>query len=466
MKAPWRLIVNDHASVEDLVAFPAAVVEGEIAGKYILSAKSFVNTLIVNKILKRGLLVGADVVCDLSAASKKDIDIAVKPRIGRGGMIPAGTISLEELILNADDECATVPDDNNVPAAIIYTSGTTGVPKGVMLTHDNFIAENGATESIIPTESIDRFASLVPFFHVFGLADGCVIPLLRSSCTVLIPQYTPKKFIEELIKEKITVILAIPDQYKHLLHVAKKNKGDIKLNVRYSISGADKLPDDVAKGFKDKLGIDIVEGYGMTETTAAVTINPVGDIRAGSIGIPGRGIDIRIIDDEGKELKAYEIGELKIRGDVVTPGYYNLAEETKKTIKDGWLYTGDVGYRDDDGYYYITDRKKDIILKAGFNISPVEIEKTICQHDGVKDAVAIPFVKSNGKQGIKLYCTLKKGRIISKDELLKYSREKLVNYKVPDDVEFIDKIPRSLTGKILRKEFYNDYIDQRLIKNE
>lgn len=466
MKSPWRLIFNKNATASDLVAYPASIVEGEVAGKYILSSKPFKNTLIMHEVNKPGLLIGTDVDCNYDEADKRGIDIAIRPRGGRSGIKPADAISYDELIMNADDNIEDpISDEKNI-SAIIYTSGTSGTPKGVVLTNSNFNAENRATESIIPTDSTDKFASLVPFFHIFGLADGCVIPFMRGALVFLVPQYAPKKFLHELQKEKITVVLGIPDQYKHLLRVAGKLKNDIKLSIKYAISGADKLPENLISEFKDKLNVNLIEGYGMTETTAAVTINIPEKIKVGSIGVEGRGVNIRVVDEDGKEIKPYESGELKIRGDVVTPGYYNLEEETLKVIKNGWLYTGDIGYRDEDNYFFITDRKKDLIIKSGFNISPAEIEKTICKYDGVKDAAVIPFTKTNGKHGIKLFCSLKGGRKIESNELLKYCRDNLINYKVPDEVEIINKIPKSMSGKVLRKELYHGYIDQRLIKRE
>lgn len=464
MSDKWRLIINNEATASDLLAIPAAIAEGKLAGRYILSSKASADTLIVQKIKKKGILIGADVLFDKDEADKNQVEIAVKPRSGRGGTKPAEMISLDELMLSSSDEFKSEFDDEEIPAALIYTSGTTGVPKGVILTHENFLAENRATESIIPTESSDKFSSLVPFFHVFGLADGCVVPLLRAAATVLVPQYAPRKYLEIIKEEKVTVILAIPDQYKHLLRAAIKNGGLQKLNIRYCISGAEKLSDEIIEGFSKKLNVEIIEGYGMTETTAAVTINPPKETRKGSVGKSCRGVDIRIVDDEGRELRALEIGEIIIRGDIVTPGYLNLSQETKKTIKDGWLYTGDIGYRDEDGYLFITDRKKDIIIKSGFNISPTEIEKIICKNSVIKDAAVISFIKNNGKQGIRLFCSMKGEAIISKSELYNFCKENLASYKVPDEIVFVEKIPKSLTGKILRKELRDGFLDQRLIK--
>ncbi len=464
MSEKWRLIINNKANASDLLALPAAVAEGKLAGRYILSSKPSSDTLIIQKIEKKEILIGVDVLYDYEEAEKNQIDIAVRPRSGRGGTKPAATVSLEELMLNASDKFECEKNDDQKNAALIYTSGTSGTPKGVILTHDNFLAENIATESIIPTDSTDNFSSLVPFFHVFGLADGCVIPLLKGATTVLIPQYAPRKYLKLIKDQKITVILAIPDQYKHLLKSANKNSELQGVNIRYCISGAEKLPDEVIDGFINKLNIKIIEGYGMTETTAAVAINPPGKIKKGSIGIPCGGVDIRIVDEYGQELRALEIGEIIVRGDMITPGYFNMSQETDKTIINSWLHTGDIGYRDEDGYFFITDRKKDIIIKSGFNISPTEIEKIICKHPSIKDAAVIAFKKKNGKQGMRLFCSVKGGKKISKSNLHEFCKENLVAYKVPDEIIFVEKIPKSLTGKILRKELREDYLDQRLIR--
>lgn len=452
MQKVLRIIKKTKASVFDLFALPAAIAEGKLAGRYILSSKASADTLILQKVKRKGILVDADVLIDEGSSKEKDIDIAVKPRVGRGGMKPAETLSLDELILKSSDKFEKINDLEEQTAAIIYTSGTTGIPKGVMISHKNFLAENRATEKIIRTTTEDKFSSLVPFFHIFGLADGCIIPILKAATIVLIPQYAPRKYVNIIRKENISVILAIPDQYRYMLKAFKREKRPIETSLRYCISGADKLSSKIAKEFKDVVGITIIEGYGMTETTAAVAINPPHYTKEGSVGIACAGIDIRIVDDNNRELKPFEVGEIKIRGDIVTNGYLHKNNETQKSIKDGWLFTGDLGYRDEEGYFFITDRVKDIIIKSGFNISPAEIENVARMYPGIKDAAVSSFYKKNGKQGIVLYCVVKRNVNLSKNDLFNFLRTKLVLYKNPDEIEFVDKIPRSLTGKIIRKE--------------
>lgn len=465
MADKWRLIYNAEADIADILAMPAAVAEGKIAGRYIMAAKATPDTVIIQKVKKRGILAGAEVVIDREEAEKRGIDIAVQPKAGRASTRPAETISLQEMMLKSSDDLEAIESADDDLAALIYTSGTTGLPKGVMLTQGNFRAECEVTETAIKTEPQDRFASLVPFFHVFGLADVCVLSLYRGNASVLIPQYSPRKFIKTMIDTGVTLVLAIPTQYLHLMMAAKRRKPAELPKLKFCISGAAPLPLKVIEAFKEIFGASIIEGYGMTESTSAVAVNPPERIKEGSIGIPCPGIEMKVVDDEDKELETGKTGEIIIKGDVVSKGYFNLPDDTKETFKDGWLHSGDIGYKDEDGYFFITDRKKDIIIKGGFNISPKEVEDLLTQHPKIKEAAVIGL-KEKEKEKIKAFCVIAEGESATREEVLEFCRKTLASYKTPDDIEFIEVLPKSATGKLLRKELKGEFKDQRLIERE
>ena len=462
----WRLIHNTEGGVADLLALPAAVAEARIAGRYILTSKPIPETIIIQRVKGKGVLIGAEVVIDREGAEREDIEIAVQPRAGRGGVRPAETISLQELMLKAKDKLTSADSPTDETAALIYTSGTTGNPKGVMLTHGNFLAECEATSEIITTTEEDRFATLVPFFHIYGLADGLVLSLFRGCSTVLFPQYSPRQFLKRMGEEKVSILIAIPTQYHHLL-LAAKRRAFAQGSLKHCISGAAPLPVNVIQAFKETFGADIIEGYGLTETTAAVAVNPRGRTKPGSVGLPVKGVQIKIGDEHGDALPPNKAGEVLVKGKVVMKGYYSLPEETQEVIKDGWLCTGDIGYQDEEGYLYITDRKKDIIIKGGFNISPVEIEGLLCNHPMVREAAVVGQKEKEGREeAIKAFVVPVEGEEIAPAEIIEYCRMRLASYKVPDEIELRESLPKSATGKVLRKELRQGYRDIRVIERE
>jgi len=463
---PWRVIENLEADVADLVAMPSAVAEGRLAGRYIMAAKATPETLIVQRVKKRGIIAGSEVAVDREEAAKRGIDVVSQGRAGRSSLRPAGTVSLQDLMTGSSDTIEPAKRSDEDLAVLIYTSGTTGNPKGVMLSHRNFEAECEVVETIKPTDPHDRFASLVPFFHVFGLADGLVLPTYRGNTAALIPQYAPRTFLRTAKELGISVVMAIPSQYLHLLMAGKRRPDGERPSFQFCFSGAAPLPLKVIESFKETFGVTIAEGFGMTETTSAVSANPPDKIKPGSIGLPCPGVEMKVVDDEGVERRPGEQGEIVIKGPTVTSGYYNLPDETAEAFENGWLRTGDIGYKDSDGYLFITDRTKDIIIKGGYNISPREIEEVLCQHEKIREAAAVGFKKKDGEEGIRAYCVPGENESVSAAEILDFCRKNLAALKTPDDVRFMGALPRSATGKVLRKELREGYVDPRLIEQE
>jgi len=341
-------------------------------------------------------------------------------------------------------------------ASLQYTGGTTGVSKGVMLTHAN-LSKN-------VQQIISWFAGLkrgeitqlgaLPFFHSFGLTTCMNVCTWMGWTDVLIPRPEPEALLEAVHKYKVNFFPAVPTMYVGVLNHPKASQYNLT-SIQGCFSGAAPLPVEVIKAFESKTGSQICEGYGLSETSPVATTNPWGGVtKVGSIGLPVPDTDIKIVDliEGTKEVLAGEAGELLIKGPQVTQGYYKMPEETKIAIRDGWLYTGDIGKMDEEGYFYIVDRKKDMIIAGGYNIYPREIDEVLFEHPKILEACAIGIPDPYRGETVKAFVVLKPGEKMTAEEVIQYCQEKLARYKVPKIVEFIDSLPKSGVGKILRKE--------------
>jgi long-chain acyl-CoA synthetase len=271
---------------------------------------------------------------------------------------------------------------------------------------------------------------------------------------VLIPRPEPGAILEAIVKHKVNFFPAVPTMYVGLLNHPKIKDSDIS-SIRGCFSGAAPLPVEVIKEFEAKTGAQICEGYGLSETSPVATINPYGGkTLPGSIGLPVPDTELKIVDlEEGtKEMPAGQEGEVCIRGPQVMSGYYKMPDETAKTLRDGWLYTGDIGKMDENGYFYIVDRKKDMIIAGGYNIYPRDIDEVLFEHPKVMEACAIGVPDKYRGETVKVFVVLKPGETMTEQEVIDYCKTKLAAYKVPKMVEFIDSLPKSNVGKILRKE--------------
>ena len=333
-------------------------------------------------------------------------------------------------------------------AVIIYTSGTTGRPKGAMLSHGNLLHNVESCRIVLKTVAADRFAVLLPLFHSYMLTVGLLLPLLVGGSVVLVKSLHPvRNVLQEVLQRQATVLPAIPQFYRSMVNAPIH----LPLPLRIFISGAAPLPAQVLKDFEAKFHIPLVEGYGLSEASPVVTKNPLDRTRkAGSIGLPIPNVEVSIQDDAGCELKTGEIGEVCVRGGNVMLGYWQQPEETAKVMRNGWLLTGDIGYRDHEGYYFITDRKKDMLLVNGINVYPREIEEILYQFPGVKEAAVIgkPDPRK-GEQPI-AFVAANDGVTLEEKALQQFVRHKLADYKVPRKVVFLPALPRNATGKILK----------------
>jgi long-chain acyl-CoA synthetase len=256
--------------------------------------------------------------------------------------------------------------------------------------------------------------------------------------------------------------------YQHLLTIARSRKASIPKSLKFCVSGGAPLPLSVLREFAEVFDTRIVEGYGLTETTSSVCCNGVqGEYKEGSIGPPAQGVEMAIFDDEDNELPVGEVGEIVIRSDTVSPGYWNNAEATGEAFSDGgWFHTGDLGYKDEGGYFFITDRKKDLIIRGGFNISPREVEEVIMLHPKIAEAAVIAAEDKRGQETVKAFVVLHEGESMGERDIVEHCEANMAPYKRPKVVEFVDSLPKSATGKILRRELRGEAVDRRLVEKE
>jgi len=333
-------------------------------------------------------------------------------------------------------------------AILVYTSGTTGRPKGAMLSHGNLLHNVESCRLVLQTVEHDRFAVLLPMFHSYMLTVGLLLPLLVGGSIVLVKSLHPvRNVIQEIFARGATVLPAIPQFYRSMANA----EIPVPLPLRICISGSAPLPVQVLKDFEKRFGIPLIEGYGLSEASPVVAKNPLDRTRKpGSIGLPVPNVEMSVQDDAGRMLGVREPGEICVRGGNVMLGYWNQPEETAKAFRSGWLLTGDLGYRDEEGYYYITDRKKDMLLVNGNNVYPREIEEVIHQFPNVKETAVIGQLDSRrGEQPI-AFVVPNEGSTVDPEELLKFVRSKLADYKVPRRVIQIPALPRNAGGKILK----------------
>ena len=342
-------------------------------------------------------------------------------------------------------------------AQLQYTGGTTGVSKGVVLTHANLSKQvqqiNVWFPEINKNRGKEKFLGALPFFHVFGLS--CVMNYaIFLGENVLIPRPQPDPLVEALTKSKPTFISLVPTMFIGILNHPKISEIDLG-SLKVCTCGAAPLPLEVIKAWEAKTGSIISEGFGMTESSPVTHLNPfAGNRKPGSIGLPFPDTECRIVDIEGhdKDMPVGESGEMIIRGPQVMREYWNMPQETAQTLKGGWLHTGDIAKMDEEGYFYIVNRLKDMVISGGFNVYPREIDEVFYEHPKVEEACAIGIPHKVRGESIKVFVVLKKGQTATSDELMDFCKQKLATYKLPVAIEFRDQLPKSTVGKVLRKE--------------
>ncbi len=340
------------------------------------------------------------------------------------------------------------PDD---PVIMFYTSGTTGAPKGVILTHRNFCFGGPNIALNYGLREEDITIAVLPLVHVFCVASPFFGSLSSGGSVVVLDRFKTELVFEAIAKYKVTWFPGVPTMFTYLLNGLAENRHNLS-SLRMGLSGGASLPVEVLKEWEDKFRATVVEVYGLTESTGLVTANPVYGVRKpGSIGITVSGVAAKVVDKKGNELPAKEVGELIFKGPNATRGYFKLPEETREKVRDGWVYTGDHAWRDEEGYFYIVGREKELIISGGYNIYPREIEEVLHGYLGVNE-VAVIGVRDTIKGEVpKAFVTVKEGFEIKEEKLLAYCKKNLAPYKIPK-IAFIGELPKNPTGKIMKKE--------------
>jgi long-chain acyl-CoA synthetase len=367
--------------------------------------------------------------------------------------LPEGARSVLELISMAPleepggDVTARDADDT---AVLVYTSGTTGKPKGAELTHFQLYMNCTVAGGLFGVRGDDVVLAVLPFFHVFGLSSVVNVFVRAGGCLSILPRFLPGPVLDAMEADRVTVIGGVPT----MLHaLAREDIGGRDLSaLRVAVSGGASLPEDVMRTFEDKYGIEVLEGYGMTETAASCSFNRPGDKKVLSIGKPMWGVKMRVCDLNGQLLPAgrEHVGEIHIKGHNVMKGYRGRPEATAETLRDGWLHTGDLGYMDEDGFYFIVDRAKDLVIRGGFNVYPREIEEVLYAHPAVLEAAVIGKPDERLGEEVVAVVALRPGASATAGEIIGYTKERLAAYKYPREIRFMDELPKGPSGKILK----------------
>lgn len=349
-------------------------------------------------------------------------------------------------------------------ALLQYTGGTTGHPKGVMLTHYNLVANVTMSEAWLYKSKGKQqtVLAVLPFFHVYGMTTVMNFAVMQGSKMILMPKFDINSVLKTITKQRPTLFPGAPTIYIGLLNHPDIERYDLS-SIDACLSGSAALPKEVQEKFENITGGKLVEGYGLTETSPVTHANLVWGKRVnGSIGIPWPDTDAKIfrLEEEMVEAEIGEIGEIAVKGPQVMQGYWNNPEETEKVLKDGWFLTGDIGYMDEDGYFYIVDRKKDMIIASGFNIYPREIEEVLYEHEAIQEAVVAGIPDPYRGETVKAYVVLKEGYQISEEELDAFCKKNLATFKVPKVYEFRKELPKTAIGKILRRKLVEEEMEK------
>jgi long-chain acyl-CoA synthetase len=372
-----------------------------------------------------------------------------KLRPGRPGLKPLAVEDFAGLEAPAPEGQGCRRAESDL-AVIIYTSGTTGHPKGAMLSHGNLLANVESCRRVLEAAGHDRIVVLLPMFHSFMLTVGILLPLLIGGSIVLIQTlHPPKNVVAEILQHRATILPAVPQFFRAMTH----GSVPVHLPLRLCISGAAPLPAEILKEFTARFPMPLLEGYGLSEAGPVVSFNPIhGPWKAGSIGVPIPGVEVSVQNDSGEILGPAVTGEICVRGSNVMLGYWNQPEETAKTMRGDWLLTGDIGHVDADGYFYITDRKKDMLLVNGINVYPRQIEEVLYAFPGVKEAAVIGVPDPRRGEQPLAFVAAQEGVALQEGALLQFARRQLADYKVPRHIVFLPALPRNATGKILKSE--------------
>jgi len=347
-----------------------------------------------------------------------------------------------------------VPRDVSDTAVVLHTSGTTGTPKGAELTHGSLGSNRDViVQRLLKLTDDDVVLACLPLFHVFGMTCAMNAAIAAGAGLSLVARFDPATAIERIRRDRVTILEAVPTMYSALLSAADQFPPEATASLRTCVSGGAALPVAVLNDFEKTFDAIILEGYGLSETSPAVTFNhPDAERRPGSIGTPIEGVQVRLVDENGNEAPAGSPGEIEVKGPNVMKGYWNLPDATDAAIKDGWFSTGDIAILDDDGYYYVVDRKKDLIIRGGYNVYPREIEEVLYEHPAVAQVAVIGIAHDSLGEEVGAAVVLKAGIAAATEELRQFVKARVAAYKYPRRIWFVDDLPTGPTGKLLRRE--------------
>lgn len=335
-------------------------------------------------------------------------------------------------------------------AVILYTSGTTGNPKGAMLSHQNMASNAEAVVKLFQMTPEDRMVAVLPMFHVFCMTVCLNAPLACGATVLIVPKFTPTDVVNTIREQQATIFAGVPTMYNFMHLLAEPTNEDFS-SIRLCISGGAPIPVALLHKFEERYGVMIYEGYGLSETAPVTAFNPLGGPRKpGSIGVDIPGVKNKVVDEEEREVPRGEVGELIVQGPNVMMGYLGMPEATKMALKKGWLYTGDLAKMDEDGYLYIVDRKKDMIIVGGLNVYAREVEEVLYNHPSIVEAAVIGVSDEEYGEAVKAF-VVRSDNQLTEESVIQYCRDSLAHFKRPKYVEFVTELPKNSTGKILRR---------------
>jgi long-chain acyl-CoA synthetase len=338
-------------------------------------------------------------------------------------------------------------------AVILYTSGTTGKPKGAELSHRNLDQNSEiASRTTLLVSAGDVVLGALPLFHTFGQTVGMNASMRVGACLTLVPKFDPEEALATIERDGVTHFYGVPTMYGALLHHRGREKFDTS-TLRVCMTGGASMPVEVLSGFEEAFGAELMEGYGLSETSPVASSGHPGQVRKpGSIGTPIERVEMRIVDEDGAEVPTGEVGEIVIRGHNIMKGYWDKPEATAEAIRDGWFHSGDMGREDEDGYFYVVDRKKDMIIRGGYNVYPREVEELLYEHPAIREAAVLAVPHPEWGEEVGAAVVLEPGAEADPEEISAWVRERIAAYKYPRVVWFLEELPKGPTGKIVKRE--------------
>jgi long-chain acyl-CoA synthetase len=371
---------------------------------------------------------------------------------GRSDCLLVEPGDFEALLGRSERALELVERDGGETAVILYTSGTTGTPKGAELTHENLRRNAEISAGLFGIDADTVTLGALPLFHSFGQTCGLNATVRSGGCLTLIPRFDPGRALEIVERDRVTVFEGVPTMYAALLNHPGRNGADAS-TLRVCVSGGAAMPVEVMRNFEAAFGCKILEGYGLSETSPVASFNhPDRERKPGSIGTPVDGVEMKVVGEDGRELPQGEVGEIAIRGHNVMSGYWRRPDATAEAIRDGWFHTGDLARVDEDGYFFIVDRKKDMVIRGGYNVYPREVEEVLYEHPAVREAAVLGVPHPELGEEVAAAIVLAPGASVEESEIVGFVKGQLAAYKYPRVVWFVDELPKGATGKILKRE--------------